>query len=79
MTCPLRLTDDQYADVREHYADDAEPVGDPDEYLAALCYDGSPCDGTCAEGGCPVYEQAMRRSAAEPVDLGDDDRDAIPF
>ncbi|MGN6700757.1 MAG: hypothetical protein ACTHMR_21575 [Thermomicrobiales bacterium] len=78
MTYPLRLTDDQWQDVREHYADDAELADDSDLY-AYLCYDGSPCDGTCAEGGCPAYEQAMRRSAAQAPDLDDSNRDAIPF
>ncbi|MGN6561025.1 MAG: hypothetical protein ACTHMU_00040 [Thermomicrobiales bacterium] len=73
---PLRLTPAQYADVREHYADDW-PAGD--DLLDALCATGEPCDGHCGDAGCPVYEQEQRRVHAEPIDLGDDDRDAIPF
>ena len=79
-TDPLRLTDDQGQDVREHYADDW-PAGD--DLLDALCAAGAPCDGHCGDAGCPVYEISQGRSAAEPAGalwaLGDDDRDAIPF
>lgn len=74
---PLRLTADQWQDVREHYAEDAEP--DDSAIYADLCYNGQPCDGRCAGGGCPAYEQAMRRIAAEADDLDDAGAGAIPF
>jgi hypothetical protein len=65
MTYPLRLTADQYADVAEHYAEDAPTPDELAEMFTEL-------------DACPDAIVGPRR-AAEPVDLGDDDRDAIPF
>ena len=62
---PLRLTDDHWQEIREHYGDDAPT---PDE-LAAM-YDET--------DACPDRIVGPRR-AGDPTDLGDDDRDAIPF
>jgi hypothetical protein len=64
MTYPLRLTADQWQDVREHYDDDAPTAAE----LAAMFDDLDACPD-------PIVGP---HRATEPFDL-DDDRAAIPF
>jgi len=110
MTYPLRLTDDQWQDIREHYGDDAptrEEIAELRAQLAeqearnrelsrrlALAYatlnavqaeQAAKLDATLGD----LYDHITRlraentqlhaERAAEAGDLGDDDRDAIPF